>query len=1403
MKYCLLFVNYYKLGDIMRVFNKIIILMFFGLFLVGCISTTNETVEGGTPDITECAPINGVLDGADFVPKSAISNHEEDGRTHPDLFYIAWAQLDSRTDLRFPEKGYDDTGFEDKLLVSRKQQDGSYKTWQIYPALDNECSDVEKVRIQSFDVAPDGKSLYLAMSKPVFDESDTLKANDLNPNRNLGIFKMDIATKKITSITTDYSVSYSYPTYIGNDEHTGHEMLLISKTVTKDDIPYNYKSSSVMLDEYDRAPAPLIHKLDTMTGAVTRIGFNNSHQTEPVVIQQDSSLPLVVFTEWEHQATVNRFSLWKMQIDGSDNFMFYGQEARPDNLPTNIYQAREVKSGPYKDYILMGQSARTGNMAHFIAEGDVIMTHRKNLDLRSEPIMLAEFQNDSGVERNLARTPEHYNDDSFVYAYRPDVDSSYGIYVKDYPTDLNATPDTSVGTKVITSDSYHFMQPRSFYPPVSQTVAPGVSDLSENRISFTNNNLNGKSGFLVETLGRSNNGVQNQLNGIDTKELRMQFFIPSHHFAESHAIGLENSQELSIPASPMIETEADGSLGVVLKEGLYVWKVNKRFSFKDGHGITDNLWLPIRVERQEVSFVPNRVNACNQCHQDRNQDVINYFENYVSTAQTKMKGNLADVIGTDKDISEYNATKHIPDFHKDITPLLTKPALNGGGSCVSCHNATDKLNLSNTTGITNKNATYRNFVLGAHKVPESEEVFPYNYASINPLGMDDDYHPAPFLWSLILNDDLTISDKNNTFNGKSYSNTSSRDLDRAGDYGAQYNENFEKEIARINGLYDHSKHWSNEDIQKVITYGSTRLAVGLSDHIDFNTNHLSTNTNQAQKAYQALVNKCYSCHNNHTVGGMNDNSFTDARPKEKRFNDNVYLRNTAMRFVIHRHLKNKEDTKFSESTDDSDLRNSMSRTLGSALHRIDFNDLNNSEILVYARGYYIDINESDDNATVQVPLNSTIKSHAGYMPEGSDEYLALRNWLNNISMINEEPTMDTNIPEIILREYAEPDYIKDANDENVTIRWSDADGDLSQAFISKSSSSEHVFNDSMLALKYDDLLSAKLKAYAVLGDRGNQNFTFTVTDGLSSNSVQNVPVTVTSDYIVPEPKSTLPPAYLYFTDRNTSMLKKLDTNGTIQDIGEIEGYNQDWTTVYRRSDKGWLYFLNQAEQRIYVVDENSSDVLFNITLNHEPHKETTMHKQTMYLLWWRPAEGNPGDANYSPGELQGLLESKLSETKNGDHYVSLGNGESNVTTVVPEWRQKLQDGGNTVSVYVWRRATFMSKFVNGGMDRLNVLNLVTGKAKGLSDFSFEEKTVNDVAYTARDYTNVRAIVVAEDGAFYGFNKDLNDPVETFNFDPIEKIQTKVDVPDWIQDYIDNYQSYATPFLVIEPKEGEN
>jgi len=1336
------------------------------LWLSGCITPDNSTVEGtGTPDVTQCSILPNVEDGADYTPQDA-TKLGIDGRTHPDIFYLGWAELDQRTDLRFPGSGYDEKGFEDKLLVSRRQTDGSFRTWQVWPPLDNDCKDTEQVRIQSFDVAPDGKSLFVAMSR---EETD-------NPDRKLGIYRLDIGSQTLEKISNDNSVDFMYPTYIGNDPSSNHELLFVAKTVNDDELPINYAAKSTLRDEYDRAPTPLIHKLDTETKTLTRIGFNNSHQTDPVAIKGPDGNNLVVFTQWEHQESTNRFALWKMQVDGSDSFTFYGQESSTDKSGANIFSPREIKTGAYKGYMLMTQATRSNH--HFAAEGDIIMTKRGHLDLRSDRVTLQALSNSNSSDQNISRTPDHYNDQSFVYSNRTTVDNAYSLFIKDYPIDIAST-DTTSNLEVMSHNDYHFVQPRSFYPPTTNQVAATEGQLGQSRVSFTNNNLNGKTGFLVQNLAQSDNGVQHQLDGVAAADISMQFFIPSHHFSDSNSIGLKNASgsEMSIPVGGFIKPEADGSLGAILKEGLYVWKVNKRFEHTDASGQKNDVWIPVRAERQEINFVANRVNACNQCHQERSQANLDLYADYHSTAATKMQGDLSDVLGTYNDVSTYNAYNSVPDFHGDIVALLNKPGLNSGANngktCATCHNAKDKLNLANKTGVSNVNATYRNLVTGAHKLGTSETTIPYLNASINPMGMDDSYHYAPFLWSLLLNDDLSVA------SDTEHADSASRNLDRFGDYGAKYSADIVSAIADINGQYDHSRHWSSDDIQTFITYTTTQIPVGLSNRIaeSFTKSSLETNDAAAQKAYQSMVRNCFSCHNNHNTVGIDGDGF--GLPKEKRFKSSVWLKDSETRFVIKSHLADKDDTQYSPYIWQSNLTSSMAKTLQSASYRIDFITPDASELLTFAKGETANDNVSNAHENLSV---------------SDADYKAIEDWVKKQSSTNQEPIINAPSSAITLKEYDDPAYLAES------ITWSDADvGDISQVFISGE-------NDTMLSLEYESLTSARLKTYAILGDRGEQELSFTVTDGLQSSTSQTIPLTITSDYISPKPVATLPNAYAFYTNRTTGELRKLDTAGGDTAIGLIEGYSSDWTTVYRRADKGWLYFMNQNQQIIYVVDETDASVQFTISLNHEPNKDADSHKQTVYLLWWRSAEGEVGDADYRAGELQALLESKLSKNKNGDFYIGLGDGEKPATgnnvTIVPEYRTKLTDGGNTVSVYVWRRATFMNKLVNQGIDRLNVLNLETGKAKGITSFSFAEKTIDGITYPAKNYFNVRAVVVTEDGAFYGINKDLNADAEVFMFDPIKGIQQVVStIPAWILNYINNPIDYGTPFLVIN-KQGE-
>jgi hypothetical protein len=1307
----------------------------------GCISRDNPVVdalEGITPDVAQCGTLPGVADGRDYVPRAALQLNS-DGRTHPDVFYLGWSQLDARNDLRFPTNGYAGDGFEDKLFVSRMTDSGEVRSWQLLPMLDDNCQDSELIRIHSFDVAPDGRSLYVSMRR----QGDT----------HLAIYEFDFTAYSFRKISQDDTRDFINPTYVGDHAETGHRMLFLARTVESGELPdaYGAPNGGILLDEYDRAPTPLIHSLDVETGDIRRIGLNNSHQTEPLSITHVDGTRLVVFTQWEHQQTTNRFSLWKLQVDGSDNFTFFGQESASDRSGANVFQAREIKTGPYAGYVLMTQG-RGG----FLADGSVVMTYREELDLRSDRVFLERADSENGLD--IARNPEHYNDQSFVYAYRDTNSTAFGVYLKDYPQTPHG--DTTQGARLplMAHPDFHFVQPRSFYPPARQATAPSEGSIGQSRTSFSNAALQGRAGFLVQDLTQSDNGVQHQLDGSDPQDLRMQFFVPAYTLGNSQAVGKlgwGSSPELSVPASGFLSPETDGSFAARLRPGLYTWKLNKRFPLS-----ASDVWIPVRAERQEISFVANRVNACNQCHQERSQANLELYRNSETRASRKMLG--ANLSGT-HDISGYNSYAAVPDFHRRIAPMLR--------SCGGCHDAGDQLDLSNPTGARSQNSTWLNLVRGAHNLNDgSGEVVPYLSNSINPIGFDDAYQSAPFLWSLLLGDDLSVPPESG------YPNGASRNLDRPGDYGATYDPRVEAAIASINASYDHSRHWSAAQVQRFITYSSTQSMVGLSDRLSFEAEGQGYTTSAAgQKAYQALVRRCFDCHNDHVSGGIGDLGF--GLPLQKRYRSAADLRNRYLRLVIDSHLGHKDDTAYSPYLWQSDLRASMQNTLASARDRINFADPDASQLLVYARcdGLHDNVN------------------HPQCLGEGDPDYDAIADWARGYAASNQAPILQGATQPIVIREYDEPALVG-------PITWSDPDSELSQLLINVSGSGEHSFNDSMLALEYDSLTAARVRSYAILGDRGDREFEFSVSDGERSSNLQSVPVRVESDYQVPVPRADLVPFTAFYTVRDTGELRRIDESGNDVSVGIIPGYTREFTTVYRRSDRGWLYFVEQSSQRIHVVNETSAALVTTIGLNHAPNRETDAHEQTVYLVWWRPAEYDGSGNLLRAGELQGLLESKQGDSRNGDFYVGLGDGEPGTRVVIPEYRTRLQEADNAVSVYVWRRATFMTQIAGNAVDRLNVLNLVTGKPKSMGDFSFAAKLLGGTAYQARDYRNVLAVFVSEDGAFYGVNQDLNSAPILFNFDPLEKVQVEVPLPVWLLRLMSDPVRFGTPFVVVSPRE---
>ena len=92
-------------------------------FLGGCIATDNAVIQAGdgTSDVTECAILDGLLVRDEtYIPNAAALN-SSDSRVHPDVFYLGWAQLDTRNDLRFPTRGYSGDGFEDSEIARTRR----------------------------------------------------------------------------------------------------------------------------------------------------------------------------------------------------------------------------------------------------------------------------------------------------------------------------------------------------------------------------------------------------------------------------------------------------------------------------------------------------------------------------------------------------------------------------------------------------------------------------------------------------------------------------------------------------------------------------------------------------------------------------------------------------------------------------------------------------------------------------------------------------------------------------------------------------------------------------------------------------------------------------------------------------------------------------------------------------------------------------------------------------------------------------------------------------------------------------------------------------------------------------------------------------------------------------------
>ncbi|MFQ5588662.1 MAG: hypothetical protein ACE5F7_07465, partial [Nitrospiria bacterium] len=93
------------------------------------------------------------------------------------------------------------------------------------------------------------------------------------------------------------------------------------------------------LDEYERRKSALLHILDPAkpalpsqplcasggkeAGEVVQISFNQSHERNPTVLKDGT----IMFSRWEHLGNVNKFTIFKIEPDGTDLFVKYGSHS--------------------------------------------------------------------------------------------------------------------------------------------------------------------------------------------------------------------------------------------------------------------------------------------------------------------------------------------------------------------------------------------------------------------------------------------------------------------------------------------------------------------------------------------------------------------------------------------------------------------------------------------------------------------------------------------------------------------------------------------------------------------------------------------------------------------------------------------------------------------------------------------------------------------------------------------------------------------------------------------------------------------------------------------------------------------------------------------------------------------
>ena len=195
--------------------------------------------------------------------------------------------------------------------------------------------------IRDVEIAYDGSAVVFAMRTPVdlnlaIDDENQPTWNIWGYTFDTQVLRQVITTTLIAEIGHDIA-----PHYLPD----GRIMFSSTRQIQSNAVLLDeLKPQFAAFDEDNNEPAFLLHVMNADGSGIDQVSFNQSHEMDPSVLSNGQ----IVFSRWDHAGPNNSINLYRMNPDGSDLEMLYGQNSHDTGTNGEIIQflqPRELEDG--------------------------------------------------------------------------------------------------------------------------------------------------------------------------------------------------------------------------------------------------------------------------------------------------------------------------------------------------------------------------------------------------------------------------------------------------------------------------------------------------------------------------------------------------------------------------------------------------------------------------------------------------------------------------------------------------------------------------------------------------------------------------------------------------------------------------------------------------------------------------------------------------------------------------------------------------------------------------------------------------------------------------------------------------------------------------------------------------